>query len=112
MTLANLITRLQNESLKRDKEGLIYTLDANVAEHKSKGNGKARFQKFGPNKLVQQASTSSKKQAQPSTNNKFTGKCNYCGKIGHRSAECRRKAMGKNQGNLTEADLCAVQKLT
>ena len=63
LTLANLITMLQNESLKHDKEGLIYTFDANVAEHKSKGKGKARFQKFGPNKLAQQASTSFKKQA-------------------------------------------------
>ena len=61
LTLANLITRLQNESLKRDKEGLIYTLDANVAEHKNKGKGKARFQKSGPNKLAQQATTSFKK---------------------------------------------------
>lgn len=61
--LANLITRLQNESLKHEKEGPIHTHDVSVASYKNKGTGKEKFQKFGPNKLAQQAHTSVKKQA-------------------------------------------------
>ena len=107
LTLANLITRLQNESLKRDKDGQFCTQDANVSEYRNKGKGKARFQKSEP-KLVQKSPSSLKRQAQPPMKNKFRGRCGNCGKMGHKSSECRRKAIGKNQSNLTEADLCAV----
>ncbi|CAA7034057.1 unnamed protein product [Microthlaspi erraticum] len=78
LTLANLISRLQNESLKREKAETVQTHDANVAEFRNKPKGR-----FNPNK----------------------GPLN---KVGHRGADCRSKAKEKNQANLTEDDMVAV----
>ena len=103
MTLANLITRLQ----KRDKDGPFRTQDANVAEYRNKGKVKARFQKFEV-KLIQKAPSNFKRQAQPPMKNNFGGRCGNCGKMRRKSSERCRKAMGENQSNLTEADLCDV----
>ena len=90
LTLENLITRLQ----KRDKDGPFRTQDANVAEYRNKGKVEARFQKFEL-KLIQKAPSNFKRQAQPPMKNNFGGRCGNCGKMRHKSSECRRKAMGK-----------------
>ncbi|KFK21880.1 hypothetical protein AALP_AAs53550U000100 [Arabis alpina] len=43
---------------------------------------------------------------------RFTGTCNICHKVGHKSFECRTKMVprqsNKYEANLTEADMCAV----
>ena len=40
---------------------------------------------------------------------RFKGKCHYCHKVGHKTAECRSKIRDeKTQANLTEEDLVAV----
>ncbi|CAA7023934.1 unnamed protein product [Microthlaspi erraticum] len=112
LTLANLISRLQNESLKRERAETVQTHDANVAEFRSKPKGRFNPNKGPLNKVANQASTGFKKQAQspqfPKKKSGFSGKCNHCGKVGHRGADCRSKAKEKNQANLTEDDMVAV----
>ena len=83
LTLAHLITRLQSESLKRDKDGPFRSQDNNVAEYWNKGKRKARFQK-SVSKRVQKASSSFKRQAQPSMKNKFGRRCGSYGKMGYK----------------------------
>eukprot|EP00971_Amphidinium_carterae_P347984 6490256-Amphidinium_carterae.1 len=57
---------------------------------KGKGKGKAKDQAKGQKKGT------GKDQNQGSSPSKFTGKCNFCGKVGHMAKDCRKKAAQKS----------------
>ncbi|XP_052206984.1 uncharacterized protein LOC127811292 [Diospyros lotus] len=78
MNLEELIVRLRIEEDNRgsEKKGFnLATTKANVVEHGQGSKYKKNKLKLGPKGGV--------------SNNKFQGKCFNCGKMGHRSMECR-----------------------
>ena len=87
MNLEELIVRLRIEKDNRDSEkrGFNPAADkANVVEHgKSSKNKKTKAKpKLGPKGDI--------------SKNKFQGKCFNCGKVGHRSVDCRLSRKNKN----------------
>ncbi|KAF3679213.1 putative phosphoserine aminotransferase, chloroplastic-like [Capsicum annuum] len=103
MTVENLIVRLRikddNEDVKRRSKGNSTINGAHIVED-DQNNPKKR-------KKVEQGSNQPKK--------KFKGNCFNCGKIGHKSTDCRapKKGKKKDQANMIESnkecdDLCAI----
>ncbi|KAK8583216.1 hypothetical protein V6N13_021928 [Hibiscus sabdariffa] len=98
MSMEDLLSRLHIEEENRgnNKKLPFKEAKANLVEVK-KGNQPQQQQarpKLGPSGGI------SKKE-------KFKGACYNCGKVGHRSSECRNARKGKKKANAVD-DLCAV----
>ncbi|PHT36060.1 Protein CCA1 [Capsicum baccatum] len=103
MTVEELIVRLRleedNKAAERRSKGNSTINEAHIVED-DQNNSKKR-------KKTEQGSNQPKK--------KFKGKCFKCGKIGHKSTDCRapKKGKKKDQANMIESnkecdDLCAM----
>ena len=89
--------------------------DNKAAERRSRGNSAMS----GANIVEDDQNNSKKRKKAENESNqpkkKFKGKCFNCGKIGHKSTDCRslKKGKKKDQANLVESkkemdDLCAM----
>ncbi|PHT39177.1 Ras-related protein RABA5c [Capsicum baccatum] len=103
MTIEDLIVRLHieedNKATERSSKGISTMNEAHIVED-GQNNSKKR-------KKVEHGSNQPKK--------KFNGKCFNCGKIGHKSIDCRapKKGKKKDQANIIESnkendDLCVM----